>query len=183
MNSTAFLGYPLWVSAYTAFMVLAVVVIITASLLIIRKRSKGTQKGVEDIPSLAERTAEISVVEAKQQAQLFRIGARDKVVSAIEEVKQARFEQGVHMATEHTLKQVQDGVPFSDFLFRGLAAGAQHDKNHTQTDELMEKAAQAVAAARVKGRNTKPDEELGNELYEYVKEAAAELGLEAPPLL
>ena len=102
---------------------------------------------------------------------------------AIEEVKQARFEQGVHMATEHTLKHVQDGVPFSDFLFRGLAAGAQHDKNHTQTDELMEKAAQAVAAAEVKGRDTEPDDELGNELYEYVKEAAAELGLEVPPLL
>lgn len=99
------------------------------------------------------------------------------------EIIGARFEQGVHMSTEHTISYMPDGVPFSDFYYRGLSAGAQHDKNHTQTDELMERAEAEVGKAIEKGRQTEPDTELGNELYEYVKEAAAELGIEAPALV
>ena len=74
-----------------------------------------------------------------------------------------------------------DGVPFSDFLHRGFPGAARHDGSHTQTQELMEKAAGSVKAATARGRETEPDEELGNELYELVREAAAELGVEAPP--
>ena|GEM_PF-1280609 len=100
----------------------------------------------------------------------------------LDEIVNARFEQGLHMGTEHTVKYMKDGIPFSDFYPRGLSAGAQHDKGHTQTDELMEKAETQVRNAIEKGRQSEPDTELGNELYEYVKEAAAELGIEAPAL-
>ncbi|MBM4050608.1 MAG: hypothetical protein FJ279_36390, partial [Planctomycetes bacterium] len=100
----------------------------------------------------------------------------------IEEIFNARFEQGVHITTDHTLKHLKDGVPFSRFLLRGLPGGAQHDKNRTQTDELMEKAAEAVNSAKRKGREMPPDKALGLELYEHVKQAAAELGIEAPSL-
>ncbi len=101
----------------------------------------------------------------------------------IEEVVKARFEQGVHMSTEHTLERMNDGIPFSKFLYRGLVAGAQHDKHHTQTDELMQKAAKEVEAARARGWEVEPDDDLGGELYEFVKEAASDLGIESPPLI
>ncbi len=76
-----------------------------------------------------------------------------------------------------------DVVPFSSFLFRGLPGGAGHNKNHTQTAELMEKAAASVDAAETLGRRMEPDEWLSGELYEFVEEAASELGIEAPLLL
>ena len=100
----------------------------------------------------------------------------------VEEIINARFQQGVHMSTEHTIAYMKDGVPFSSFLYRGLPAGAQHDKHHDQSTELMEKAAQAVETAKTKGRQAEPDVRLAEELYEYVKAAANELGIEAPPL-
>jgi len=100
----------------------------------------------------------------------------------LDEVVNARFTQGVHMGTEHTLAHMRDEVPFSDFLFRGLPAGAQHDRGKTQTDELMEKAGESVRAATETGAQVEPDHELAEELYEHVKEAAAELGVEAPSI-
>jgi len=100
----------------------------------------------------------------------------------LNEVMDARFDQGVHMGSDHTLKHMKDGVPFSDFLFRGLPSGAQHDRGKTQTDELMEKAAESVRASIENGAQVEPDGELADELYEYVKEAAAELGVDAPAL-
>lgn len=106
-----------------------------------------------------------------------------KEALGLEEIVNARFEQGVHMSTEHTMRHMKDSVPFSDFLFRGLPSGSQHDKSSTQTDKLMQKAADAVNSDRCKGREIAPDTELSGEMYEYVKEAAAELGISAPPLL
>jgi len=100
----------------------------------------------------------------------------------MEDIVNAGFEQGVHMSTEHTLSHMKDGIPFSDFLYHGMSAGAQHDARHTQTDQLLKKAAESVEAAKVKGKKSDPDLELSGELYELVKEAAAELDLEAPPL-
>jgi trimethylamine:corrinoid methyltransferase-like protein len=101
----------------------------------------------------------------------------------LEEVASARFEQGVQMSTEHTLSHKMDGVPFSDYLFRGLSAGAQHDKGHTQTQELLEKANNTVEEQVAQGLQTAPDEKLADELHKLVKEAAAELGIDAPPLI
>ena len=101
----------------------------------------------------------------------------------LDEVVKARFDQGLHMATEHTLEYMNDGVPFGDFLFRGLAAGAQHDGGRTQTDELMAKAEQSVRADTAEGEAVEPDEELATALYEQVEAAAAELGIEPPPLV
>jgi trimethylamine:corrinoid methyltransferase-like protein len=100
----------------------------------------------------------------------------------LDEVIRARFEQGFHMSSEHTLASMQDGVPFSAFLPHGLPGGACHDKGHTQTSQLLERAAEAVAAARLRGRDAGPDVELGEALYACVREAAAELKIEAPPL-
>ncbi len=101
----------------------------------------------------------------------------------VDEIVAARFEQGVHMSTEHTIEYMQDGIPFSSFFYRGLSAGAQHDKNHTQTAEILDRVAASVEAQKAKGREVEPDNELGNEMYELVKEAASELGIEAPPML
>ena len=101
----------------------------------------------------------------------------------VDEIIAARFDATSHMISEHTLKHMQAGAPFSDFLFRGLSAGAQHDKNNTQTDELMQKAVDAYDKALEKGKQTAPDNELGNELYEFVKRAAEELKIKAPPLV
>ena len=99
-----------------------------------------------------------------------------------EEIINARFEQGFHMSTEHTIRHMKEGVPFSGFLFRGLSAGSQHHKEKNQTVELMEKAHESVKSALAKGREMEPDRQLSSELYEIVKQAAAELGIEAPPL-
>ena len=63
------------------------------------------------------------------------------------------------------------------------AVGDKNDKKHTQTQELMEKAVESVNASIAKGKEVEPDEELGRELYELVKEAAAELGIDAPPMV
>ena len=100
----------------------------------------------------------------------------------LEEVVRARFEQGFHMSSEHTLAFMPDGIPFSAFLPHGWPGGACHDKAHTQTDVLLERAAEAVETARLKGREAGPDTELGDALYACVREAAAELKIEAPPL-
>lgn len=112
----------------------------------------------------------------------FEVEVTDEALG-LDSVINARFEQGTHMSSEHTLNNMMDGAPFSSFLFNGLSAGAQHDKNHTQTQELLEKAKESVEASIAKGKETEPDEELGNELYEFVKEAADELDIDAPPMV
>jgi len=81
------------------------------------------------------------------------------------------------------MRHMIEGVPFSGYFFKGLPAGARHDKKHTQTQELMEQAVESVNASIAKGKDIEPDEELGCELYELVKEAAAELGIDAPPMV
>ena len=101
----------------------------------------------------------------------------------VDEIVAGRFESAHHMSSEHTLRHMQDGISFSDFLFRGLPAGAQHDKNNTQTDELLQKAADSVKTATEKGKEMAPDTELGAELYEFVKRAADELGIKTPPIV
>jgi ribosome-binding protein aMBF1 (putative translation factor) len=75
-------------------------------------------------------------------------------------------------------------LAFSDFLYRGgLPAGTHQNKDKNQTDELMAKAAEQVKTAKAEARKLDPDTELVDELYEFVKQAAAELGLDAPTLL
>ena len=101
----------------------------------------------------------------------------------LEEIVRARFEQGFHMSSEHTIRHMKDGIPYSGFLYRGLSAGSQHDKTRNQTAELMERAAESVRKDTEKGRAAEPDDKLAGELYEIVKEAAAEIGVAAPTLL
>lgn len=101
----------------------------------------------------------------------------------LDTVINARFDQGVHLGSDHTLQYMQDGVPFSDLFLRGLPAAAHHEKGHTQTDELMTGAVESVRAATGIGARVDPDDELAQELYELVKEAAAELGVRVPALL
>ena len=100
----------------------------------------------------------------------------------VDEIIAAGHEAGHHMASEHTLRHMDKGVPLSGFFFRGLGSGAEHDRDNTQTHRLLEKAAEEVEAAKARGRDMAPDCELGNELYEFVKEAAAEIGVKPPPL-
>ena len=56
------------------------------------------------------------------------------------------------------------------------------DRDTTQTDELTAMAAESVRSAIEKGADAEPDNELADELYEHVREAAAELGVDAPAL-
>ena len=86
------------------------------------------------------------------------------------------------MSSAHTLARMMDGVPFSGFLFRGLAAGSRHDGRRTQAQELLDLAHERVLGATAAGRDVEPDRELGDELDEIVREAAAELNVPAPRL-
>lgn len=112
----------------------------------------------------------------------FEVDVSDDALG-LDEIVKARFEQGVHMSSSHTMTHMMDGVPFSSYFFKGMASGARHDKGHTQTQELFEKAAESVRTAIAKGRETEPDDDLGNRLYELVKEAASEIGVEVPPMV
>lgn len=118
---------------------------------------------------------------AKEFNQLLDGFEADGEALGVDEIVRARFGQDVHLTSEHTLKHMESGIPFSEFFFRGLPAAAQHDKDHTQTQELLEKAHEQVLAATRKGSGVAPDDKLGDELYEYVKQAASELRV-TPPL-
>lgn len=87
-----------------------------------------------------------------------------------------------HLTSDHTLEYSRMNVPVSGYFNRGLPAGARHDRNKNQTTTLMEKAnAEKMKAVR-RGMDEQPGKELGDELYEYVREAAEEAGLECPEL-
>jgi len=99
---------------------------------------------------------------------------------AVDEIIAAGFEQGYHMASEHTLKHMREHIAASDFFLRGYPAGAEHDKSHTQTQRLMTAARQMSLAAHDRGEETAPDDDLGDELWELVVEAAGEIGADIP---
>ena len=105
--------------------------------------------------------------------------ASDEAV-AVDDIIAAGFDQGYHMASDHTLAHMREHIALSDFFPRGLPAGAHHDKAHTQTATLMEQARARSLAAHDKGAEIERDDELGDELWAFVEEAAAELGIEAP---
>ncbi|MFH0965550.1 MAG: trimethylamine methyltransferase family protein [Planctomycetota bacterium] len=105
--------------------------------------------------------------------------ASDEAV-AVEEIIRAGFEQGYHLTSEHTLAHMREHLAASDFFLRGYPAGAEHDKRRTQTQQLMEKAREKSLLSSARGKETPADEELGNELWECVEEAADELGIERP---
>ena len=107
----------------------------------------------------------------------------DENTVGYEEILSAGFDQSIHMSTEHTVKYMHDNLTFSNFLFKGLSPGAHHNKEFNQTQELMKKAAEKVRNAKKKGREMEPNKELSSELYECVKEAAGELGIECPELI
>ena len=112
----------------------------------------------------------------------FDVSLDDKELG-LQDVIDFRFSQEFYMTSEHTLGHVQECVPFSNFFMRGLTACARHDRNHNQTRELMDKAAQTVDACIEKGKQALADDYLGSELYGFVNAAAKELGIEAPPMV
>ena len=105
--------------------------------------------------------------------------ASDEAI-AVDEIIAAGFEQGHHMSSEHTIAHMREHIAASDFFLRGLPAGADHDRNHTQTQRLMQTAREKSLAAHDKGIETDPDDALGDELWEVVVEAAKEIGVEVP---
>ncbi len=109
--------------------------------------------------------------------------AVDEEMLGLEQVLAGRFEQGIHMETEHTLAHQLDGVPFSRLFKRGLSPGAEHVRERNQTQELMSWAEKAVRDAKTAGRKIEPDVGLGAELYKLVEQAAAELKTAPPPRL
>jgi trimethylamine:corrinoid methyltransferase-like protein len=107
----------------------------------------------------------------------------DDETVGVEHILEAGHRQSVFMTSDHTLKYMRDNVPAGRFFLRGLPAAADHNKNRDQTAELMGNAADAVKNAIKKGSGKGPDPDLGSELYEYVKEAALELGIECPEMI
>ena len=99
----------------------------------------------------------------------------------LEEILNAGYEQGHHLSSDHTLEHMRDHIAWSDFFFRGYAAGLDHDRHCTQTRKLMNNARQIALDAHRKGCEMEPDNTLGNALWEVVCEAAAELNVETPP--
>ena len=102
---------------------------------------------------------------------------------ALDQIVAGGFDSSYHMSSEHTLTHMKDAAAFSDFLYRGLPAGARHNKDKHQTDELVGRAAESVRSAKAKGRQVDPDTELADELYEFIEQAAADLGMQPPALL
>ena len=98
----------------------------------------------------------------------------------VDEIITAGFEQGYHMSSDHTIAHMREHIAVSDFFFRGFPAGADHDKNHTQTRKLMEQARERSLAACEKGKEIDTDDELGDDLWELVVEAAREIGADVP---
>ena len=105
--------------------------------------------------------------------------ASDEAV-AVDEIIAAGFEQGYHMSSDHTLAHMREHIAASDFFLRGFPAGADHDKNHTQTRKLLDLAREKSLAAYEKGKATDADDDLGDELWELVVEAAREIGADVP---
>ncbi|MFP4382472.1 MAG: trimethylamine methyltransferase family protein [Spirochaetia bacterium] len=102
-------------------------------------------------------------------------------ILGLEEMIKNGFE-GDFLGSEHTVQYMQEGIPYSSFFFRGLPGTMRHNKNKTQTQELMDKAWESVKKSKQAGREIEPDHELAGELYEVVKEAAGEIGIAAPEL-
>jgi len=104
-------------------------------------------------------------------------------VAGLNAIIEGGFDASWHMSSEHTLDHMKEGVPYGRRFFRGLAAGAQHDRNRTQTEELLQMAKDEVRKAKAAGKEFTPDTKLSGELYEHVRVAAKELSIEAPPLV
>ena len=105
--------------------------------------------------------------------------ASDEAV-AVDDIIAAGFEQGYHVASEHTIAQMREHIALSDFFPRGIPAGAQHDKNNNQTRQLMDRARARSLECYSKGAETDTDEALFKELWTCVEEAAAEIGCPMP---
>ncbi len=99
----------------------------------------------------------------------------------LEAILDAGFESDTFLTHDHTLGRYRDELPLSRFFFRGLTAGAHHDRDRTQTDELLAQAHEACVAQRAAGAQLEPDDGLADELDSIVREAAGELGVEPPP--
>lgn len=100
---------------------------------------------------------------------------------ALETILEAGFDQKKIIESKHTFKHFRENLPFSKYFLRGLTGTAHHNRECSQTKELLDKAHQTCLEARKKGEKIEPDIELGKKLYEIVKEAAAEAKIKAPP--
>ena len=75
---------------------------------------------------------------------------------------------------------MREHLAYSDFFLRGYPAGAEHDRDHTQTQRLMELARRKSLVAYERGKETDTDDALGDELWVCVEEAAREIGCDVP---
>ena len=105
--------------------------------------------------------------------------ASDEAV-AVDEIVAAGFQQGHHLTTDHTMDHMREHIAMSDFFYRGLPSAAEHDKDNTQARQLLDRAREMSLAAHDKGKETDPDDALGDALWEVVIEAANEIGAEPP---
>ncbi len=100
---------------------------------------------------------------------------------ALDTILEAGFDHKKIMESNHTFRHFRENLPFSQYFLRGLTATAHHNKECSQTKELLDKAHQICLEAKKKGEKIEPDIELGKKLYEIVKEAAIEAKVKAPP--
>ena len=105
--------------------------------------------------------------------------ASDQAV-AMADIVAAGFQQGYHLTTGHMMANMREHAALSDFFLRGYPAGAGHDRQRIQTRQLMELAREKSLAAHAAGAEIEPDNELGDELWEAVVQAAREIGAEVP---
>jgi len=95
-------------------------------------------------------------------------------------ITEARHSSKAYMEHPHTLKHFRELLPFSNWWLRGLPTGAGHDPNRSQTQQLLDKAHRICVEARRRGEEVETDQDLADQVWDVVKDMAAELDVKAP---
>ncbi len=95
-------------------------------------------------------------------------------------ITEARHSSKAYMEHPHTLKHFREVLPFSNWWLRGLPTGAEHDPNRSQTQQLLDKAHRICVEARQRGEEVETDQDLADQVWDVVKDMAAELDVRAP---
>ncbi len=95
-------------------------------------------------------------------------------------IMEARHDGKAYMTHPHTLKHFRQVLPFSNWWLRGLPTAAEHDRDRSQTQRLLDKAHQICVEARQRGEEVETDQELAQEVWGVVEDMAEELGTNAP---
>ena len=98
----------------------------------------------------------------------------------IETILDAKSDGDRLLGSDHTIRHLPNALPFGQFFPRGVLAADRHDKDDTQTQQLLDRAHEQYVTAKTAGAAMEPDDKLASELDRIVFAAARELGVEAP---